>query len=253
MTHTHGFQHDFPQLITRRRALGLGAAGALMAHPAAACVVDATETAGPFPADGTGRLLQRKPNVLTESGVIRPDFRTSFGALSGEAAGTALDVQVQLVNAGAQCAPLEGYAVYFWHCDATGLYTLYDLEDQNYLRGVAVTDADGMMQFTTLFPGCYPSRWPHIHFEVFRSTDEMQTGRDSLLTGQVLLTEADCAAVYEADPAYSNGVANLARNSLDGDMIFRDDSAAQTEQRTIVVSKDDAGGLSGTVTIGIEA
>ena len=51
-----------------------------------------------------------------------------------------------------------------------GLYSLYNrgATDQNYLRGVQASDADGKLSFTTIFPGCYRGRWPHIHFEIFR-------------------------------------------------------------------------------------
>ena len=41
--------------------------------------------------------------------------------------------------------------------------------NENYLRGVQESDVDGVLRFETIFPGCYPGRWPHIHFEVYPS------------------------------------------------------------------------------------
>ena len=252
--HDHGFRHDLPLLLGRRRALSLlGAAGAsaLAGAPAmaATCVADARETAGPFPADGSrqGGSL----NVLTETGVIRDDIRESFSGLSGRAEGVKLDLALTLVDAGNGCAPLPGHALYIWHCDAVGAYSLYDDKANNYLRGVGVADEAGIVRFTSIFPGCYPSRWPHIHFEVFASPDEMVTGRDSLLIGQLAFTEADSAAVYAAaETVYTNGTKNLGRLSLERDGVFRNDSAAQTAQRTVAMTAAD-GALRGEALIGV--
>ena len=71
-----------------------------------------------------------------------------------------------LANGG---VPFAGVAVYVWHCDREGRYSMYSqgINDQNYLRGVQVADAAGMVTFTSIFPACYCGRWPHIHFEVY--------------------------------------------------------------------------------------
>ena len=63
-------------------------------------------------------------------------------------------------------APFVGVAVYAWHCDRAGRYSLYSegVEDENYLRGVQESDADGKLAFDTIFPAAYSGRWPHIHF-----------------------------------------------------------------------------------------
>ena len=61
-----------------------------------------------------------------------------------------------------------GYAVYLWHCDREGEYSMYTGPDhENYLRGVQATDTNGSVTFTTIFPAGYSGRWPHIHFEVY--------------------------------------------------------------------------------------
>ena len=86
---------------------------------AASCEVIPEETAGPFPGDGSNG-----PDVLSQSGVVRKDIRSSFGSSSGVAAGVPLTISLTLQD-GADCAPLAGAAVYVWHCDQAGNYSLY--------------------------------------------------------------------------------------------------------------------------------
>ena len=134
--------------------------------PASTCTVIPEETGGPYPGDGING-----PNVLTVSGVVRSDIRTSIGSASGTAAGVPLTIKLTLVNTGAACAPLAGRAIYLWHCDREGNYSMYTgaATAQNYLRGVQETDASGKATFVSIFPACYSGRWPHIHFEIYPS------------------------------------------------------------------------------------
>ena len=126
------------------------------------------ETGGPFPGDGTNGV-----NVLTEEGVVRSDITPSFGSASGVADGIPLEVVLNVQDVANGGNPLTGAAVYVWHCDAAGNYSLYSeaAAAENYLRGVQEVDADGNVTFTTIYPGCYSGRWPHIHFEVYESLD----------------------------------------------------------------------------------
>jgi protocatechuate 3,4-dioxygenase beta subunit len=129
---------------------------------------------------------------------------------------------------------------------------LYDDEDRNYLRGVGISDADGVVHFTTIFPGCYNGRWPHFHFEVFASADQIVSGRESVLTSQIALPEAECAAVYEAESAvYSNGTRHLARQDFNRDMIFADNTDAHKAQQMMKLTGDPVAGYEGTCVIGL--
>jgi len=76
------------------------------------------ETAGPYPADSSNG-----PNVLNQTGVVRNDIRTSFAGLSGTADGIPLTIALTIVSE-TTCAPLSNYAVYLWHCDRAGNYSL---------------------------------------------------------------------------------------------------------------------------------
>src|SRR6186997_1230908 len=78
-----------------------------------------SETAGPYPGDGSNGA-----NVLNQTGVVRSDIRSSFAGLSGTSAGVPLSIKLTLVSA-STCAVLAGRAVYLWHCDAVGRYSLY--------------------------------------------------------------------------------------------------------------------------------
>ena len=106
----------------------------------ASCSPIPEETAGPFPGDGSNGV-----NVLTESGVVRSDIRASFGASTTVAEGVPLTIDLTIVDTADGCAPLAGAAVYLWHCDREGRYSMYSegAADENYLRGVQETDADG--------------------------------------------------------------------------------------------------------------
>ena len=176
------------------------------------------ETTGPYPGDGSNG-----PNVLTESGIVRSDIRSSFGSSSGTADGVPLTVTLSLLDQANGCAALSGAAVYLWHCDREGRYSLYSdgVTDQNYLRGVQEADADGQVTFTTIFPACYSGRWPHIHFEVYPSLAEATSVGNVMATSQLALPEDVCDLVYATD-GYEQSVDNKARTSLDSDMVFSD-------------------------------
>ncbi|MBY6091158.1 hypothetical protein [Maritimibacter alkaliphilus] len=254
--HDLGFAHDLPRMIGRRRllslmgGLGLASASGLPAL-AAQCVALPWETAGPYPADGSNVKDGQTVNALTQAGVIREDLRPSFGEMTPVAEGLKLDLELTLQDADG-CTPLEGYAIYVWHCDTTGLYSLYDTTDANYLRGVGMADAEGKVRFTTIFPGCYDGRWPHIHFEVFESAEAAVSGEASVLTAQIALPEEEAAAVYETDARYSNGTRNLGRITIPSDNVFGDNSDAEIAQQTLAVSGDMSEGLTGTVTIPVD-
>src|SRR6266508_6452836 len=171
--HDRGLSHDLPTLLSRRRALTLlggaglaaalagcgitgtddGAGGSTTATSAAGTASDGTEipeeTAGPYPGDGSNGV-----NVLTESGIVRSDITSSFGSASGVAQGVPLTVKLKVLDTGNGSAGLQGAAVYLWHCDRDGRYSLYSegITQENYLRGVQETGSDGAVQFTSIYP-----------------------------------------------------------------------------------------------------
>jgi hypothetical protein len=129
-----------------------------------------------------------------------------------------------LANGG---APFEGVAVYVWHCNAAGGYSLYSegITEENYLRGVQIADAAGTVSFTSVFPACYTGRWPHVHFEVYPDQASITDSANAIATSQVALPQDVCETVY-ATSGYEASVSNLAQVALDSDNVFGDDAGA---------------------------
>ena len=213
-----------------------------------ACAVIPEETGGPYPADGTNTNGGSIINVLNQSGVVRSDIRSSFNGASGVAAGVPLTIKLQLVNANASCASLAGYAIYLWHCDRDGLYSLYSsgVTAQNYLRGVQETDSTGSLSFTTIFPGCYSGRMPHVHFEVYPSLARAASASGRVKTSQFTFPLATLNEVYTAS-GYTSSVRNLAQISYATDTVFSDGTSLQMASVTGNVTD----GYVVTLTIGV--
>lgn len=217
-----------------------------------ACIADPTETNGPYPADGTNSSSGLTSNALTATGVVRSDIRSSFlGSSSSTAAGVTMTLTITVVNVNATCAPLAGFAVYIWMCDARGRYSLYDLPNESYLRGMQVTDANGQVTFTAIVPGCYAGRFPHIHFEVFSSLSTATSGRYASLISQFAIPTAVCSAVYADTTNYPASASNFARVSISSDNVFGDNSAAQVAQQTLTTAGSAAAGYAASVIVGL--
>ncbi len=218
-----------------------GSTGGAGSATAAACDTIPEETAGPFPGDGSNG-----PDALGADGVVRGDITTSVGG-GATAEGVPLTVQLSLVDAASGCAPMPGAAVYVWHCDREGRYSMYSqgVEDVTYLRGVQAAGDDGTVEFTTVFPGAYPGRWPHIHFEVYESVDAATGGGSPIATSQLALPEDACQQVYDTD-GYEDSVGNLAQLSLADDSVFGDDDGVH---QLATMSGTTAGGLTAALQV----
>jgi len=221
-----------------------GADGSTVDSGAVSCSTIPTETAGPYPGDGTNGA-----NALTLSGIVRSDITTSIGGVSGTAAGVPLTVTLTLLDS-TTCAPLVGYAIYLWHCDRDGNYSMYTgaAASQNYLRGVQITDSAGQVTFTTIFPACYSGRWPHIHFEMYASAAAATNGSAKVAVSQLALPKAACDTVY-AQTGYSTSVSNLANVTLASDNVFSDGSTLQVP----TVTGSVAAGYAAALTVAIRA
>ncbi len=177
------------------------------------------ETAGPYPGDGSNG-----PDVLEQSGVVRQDIRSSFGTSTATAEGVPMTLELTVTDLAQGGVPFAGAAVYAWHCTREGGYSMYSsgLENENYLRGVQIADDQGKVNFSSIFPGCYSGRWPHIHFEVYAAQADITDATKAIATSQVALPQASCDQVY-ATAGYEASVSNLAEVSLTSDNVFGDD------------------------------
>ncbi len=214
------------------------------------CSVTPEETQGPYPGDGSNTANGSIANVLTLSGVVRSDIRSSIGGATGVATGVPLQVIIELVNTNASCADLSGYAIYLWHCDALGRYSMYSsgVTGENYLRGVQATGSDGKATFQTIYPGCYSGRMPHIHFEVYRSTNSASSYSNKLKTSQLAFPNDISTAVY-ATSGYTGSATNLSQISFATDNIFSDGYSLQLATLTGSASA----GYVATLRVGISA
>jgi protocatechuate 3,4-dioxygenase beta subunit len=211
---------------------------------ATSCSPIPEETAGPYPGDGSNG-----PNVLSESGIVRRDITSSFGSAAGIAQGVPTTVRVTLLGTSNGCAPLSGAAVYLWHCDREGRYSLYSdgVTGENYLRGVQASDGDGVVTFESIFPACYSGRWPHIHFEVYSSLDDATSAGEKITTSQIALPAESCNAVFASD-GYEQSIQNLGRTSLETDNVFADDGGVH-ELATVTGSVDKGYAIALTVPV----
>jgi len=207
------------------------------------CATTPSETAGPYPGDGSNG-----PNALVLAGIVRRDIRSSLAGATGVADGIALTVRLTLVDTNGQCAPLAGHAIYLWHCDRDGAYSMYSssAEDENYLRGLQATASDGTATFTTIFPGCYSGRMPHIHFEIYASLAEATQTNAGLHTSQLAFPNEVCEAAYATD-AYAASLSRFNRTDFDSDNVFRDGVSLQ--MTTVTGNARD--GFVADLTIGI--
>lgn len=178
------------------------------------CVVRPASTAGPFYVD---EKLERS-DIRSDPA----DGSVKRGAL------LALTFNVSSIAKGA-CAPLQRAMVDVWHCDADGVYSDSVDQDQNldttgkkFLRGHQITDASGIARFTTIYPGWYPTRTPHIHYKIRSPTSAMSPYE---FTGQLYFEEATSDRVYSKRPYAAKGKRTVSNIT---DWIYNRDGGRQT-------------------------
>ncbi len=159
--------------------------------------------------------------------------------------GTPLRLGIRVQEAG-PCTAIANAVVDVWHCDANGSYSGFEAasqggdfsggqtDEETYLRGAQVTNADGIAEFRTVYPGWYPGRTVHIHAKVHLDSA-------TLLTTQLYFEEGVTDAVYAEEPYASNG-ARTTFNDSDG--IF--------DAATVLTVTGDGEGYLGLITIGVD-
>ena len=219
-----GLAQDLERLLHHRRQVLQWISAAIVLP---ACSDDKDDSTGGTVGDDSGTGDDSGPTddsaITDDSGIVRSDIRANLAPAKGIAEGVALSFTIEVVAVDG-CTPLEGYAVYVWHCDRETEYSMYTKPDANYLRGVQATDAKGRASFTSIFPGCYPGRWPHIHFEVYPSLKATADAKNIVSTSQLAFPEKSCAEVY-AEAGYEASAENLENVSLSTDGVFSDDNA----------------------------
>lgn len=237
---------DFAEAATKKKVTTKKKAAATVTTKALTSAANVSvipqETGGPFPGDGTNGA-----NALLLGGIVRRDIRPSLSS-KNVAAGIALTVRLTVL--GATGKALSGAAVYVWHCDREGNYSMYSSAtvSETYCRGVQVVDAAGTLEFQTIYPAAYSGRWPHIHFEVYPSLAKATTGANAIATSQLALTKSVSDAVY-ATKGYEASVPNMARTSLARDLVFSDGADLETP----VITGSVTDGYSAALTLAVNA
>jgi protocatechuate 3,4-dioxygenase beta subunit len=149
---------------------------------------------------------------------------------------------------GRSCKPLSGAVVDIWHCDALGAYSDvrdinagFDTRGKKFLRGYQVTDASGIAEFLTIYPGWYEGRAVHIHFKI--RTDPGSRNAHEFVS-QLYFDESVTDKVHKQAPYNGKG---RRTTSNDADFIFR-----RGGKQLMPALTSEAQGYSGKFDIGLQ-
>jgi protocatechuate 3,4-dioxygenase beta subunit len=148
--------------------------------------------------------------------------------------------------ASAACTPLTGAYLDVWHCDAAGDYSDVNAAvGRKFLRGYQITDANGAVDFTTIYPGWYRGRAVHVHFKLRLFAGSTRTYE---FTSQFFFDEALTDIVHAQSPYSSKGRRNVV-NSADG--IYNSLSTAEKSALTLQTTSAGAG-YAGVINLGVQ-
>jgi protocatechuate 3,4-dioxygenase beta subunit len=252
---------DGPDLLSRRQAMGLfaglGAGVVAVACSGGSSSKGASSSTRTTSAGASGTTASSAACVLTPEVTEGPyylDLDKVRSDITEGKDGTPLDLKITVVDA-TGCAPIKDAAIDVWHCDAAGVYSGFSqaggggpgggpggaqsaTDDQTFLRGTQVTDANGLAQFHTIYPGWYRGRAVHIHMKV-------HVGGSVVHTGQLFFDDDLTNQVYGSAPYSSRGTPDV-RNSADD--IYRSAGAASA----ILAVTPSGQGYAGEITVGVK-
>ncbi|MFF4549544.1 intradiol ring-cleavage dioxygenase [Streptomyces sp. NPDC001406] len=262
--------------LTRRRALavtggtvaagGLAAAGYQSAFADTATDAETTATAS---ATSTGGTCTQLMTSVTEGPYYLDGALVRRDITEGKS-GVPLTLRLTVVDATDGCTPVPGAAVEIWHCDAWGYYSGYttanpggsapaeseegdSANDNTYLRGYQIANANGVVKFETIFPGWYTPRTCHIHVKVHtggEKEDGTYEGGKVNHTGQLFFDDDVAEAIFALEP-YSKHSGSY--TTLANDMVY-DGGGVTSGLLTLkaVHKSDTAKGYKGFLTLGID-
>jgi protocatechuate 3,4-dioxygenase beta subunit len=241
--HMHNDDVMVGRLLTRRELVALlGMSGiAAVAQPLDAesvgtalpgCVVQPEQTEGPYFVDKMLNRQDVRADPVTQAAKPGLPLRLTFN--------------VSRVTADGKCAPLPGAQVDLWQCDAAGVYSgvndpHFNTVGQHFLRGYQVTDAQGRVNFQTIYPGWYSRRAVHVHFKI-RTTPAAEKGHE--FTSQLYFEEPFTDRVFARQP-YSTRTGQRTKN--EGDQIFQ----KQGGKQLILPVTENKNGYAGTFSLAL--
>jgi protocatechuate 3,4-dioxygenase beta subunit len=152
---------------------------------------------------------------------------------------------------GPTCTPLKGAKVDIWEANSQGVYSGVQsagTRDNNFLRGNQLTDENGTVQFTTIYPGWYEGRAIHIHVKVRAS----QNSKEPLeWTSQFYLNNSINDKVHTQAPYSNHGPVDVTNEE---DFIHEGPSTdgmlqAKTGGQLMLELVEDRQGYAGTFNI----
>ncbi len=192
------------------------------------CSATPSETAGPYPYD-----------LSSNSAIFRTDIKEGKTGLP-------LSLTLTIVNSNNSCAVISGARVDIWHCDKDGYYSEYsepgylgtqDNTGKTFLRGIQLTDSNGQVKFTTIYPGWYTGRVTHIHVEVFVNSVLKQTT-------QVAFPDSLNTTIYGTSLYSAHGQNSITNSS---DQVFSDSYSSEL----ITITGDTTNGYAATFKVGV--
>ncbi|MGW4756677.1 intradiol ring-cleavage dioxygenase [Streptomyces chartreusis] len=264
--------------ITRRRALavtgGTVAAGGLAVAGYQAAFADTATTTAEEATTASASASESSGCMTLMSSVTEGPYYLD-GALVRKditegKSGVPLTLRLTVVDATDGCTPVKGAAVEIWHCDAWGYYSGYTTanpggsapaesedgstaDDDTYLRGYQIANANGVVKFETIFPGWYTPRTCHIHLKVHtggQKEDGTYEGGKVNYTGQLFFDDTIAEEIFTLEP-YSKHSGSY--TALDDDMVY-DGGGASSGLLTLeaVHKKDPSKGYKGFLTVAVD-
>lgn len=200
--------------------------------------------------------------------MVRHDLRETQGGIDFY-----LDIGVIDIET---CEPLPHVALTIWNCNATGSYSSFTgidpdtaelldgwskrtdgtTDDETFLRGIQVTDDNGIVEFLTKFPGYYVTRTTHIHVTAQTNITDGVSYSSSAVQhiGQLFFEEDLLNEVYAYEP-YAAHLETLNRTTNAEDSLY---SGASSDGYSAVISISQLGdsiedGLVGYITVGVNS
>jgi protocatechuate 3,4-dioxygenase beta subunit len=245
--------------LSRREVLGLLAAGSAAAflggrrvrrlgEPTTGLALPATADAATSIPGCVVRPEQTEGPYFLDEKLKRSDIR-SEPADSSVSQGERLRLAFQISRIdGSTCKPVSGAIVHVWQCDALGIYSgvrdmngWFDTTGKKFLRGYQATNANGIVEFLTIYPGWYVGRAVHIHFKIRTRPDP---GRAQEFTSQLYFDESVTDQVQKQAPYNSRGRRST---SNDADFIFR-----RGGKQLILTPTKDVQGYAAKFDIGLQ-
>lgn len=242
------------QVPMRRREMVALSAGALASVVLYACGADEDKMARSAVEGAT----TRPDCVLTpeqEEGPFYIDLAQVRHDIVENRSGVPLALALTVVDSNT-CQPIRDAALDIWHCDAFGVYSgepSEGSEGETYLRGIQLTDGNGLAEFATIYPGQYPGRTTHIHVKVHiggQQSGGVYSGGHVSHTGQLFTSDRRDAEVFAVAP-YDRNTAEITPRSRDG--VFRDQGGSSSVLALTRVGNSLArDGFTARATLGVD-